>query len=388
MRPIAANDVAGGPMCAVRRLTLTDFRSFPSLRLETGAAAVALIGPNGAGKTNILEAISLLTPGRGLRGAKPGDIPRRDGPGGWAAAAEAEGPAGPARVGVGAEAGQESGARKVRIDGEAARGQAALAERLAAVWLTPQMDGLFVAGAEDRRRYLDRLASAADPAHIGRVASYRNAMRQRLTLLKDGQADARWLDALEAEMAARAVAIAAGRIETAFRLDRAAATGETVFPRAAVCVDGQVETWLEAGPALAAEDNLRARLAAERNRDAAAGQTASGPHRSELVVADRSSGLAAADGSTGEQKALLVSLTFAAARMLAASVGAAPLLLLDEIAAHFDPNRRRSLFDEALALGGQVWVTGADPGQLEALVGRADLRRVEHGRADSFDAKI
>lgn len=393
MRPVPANDVANveandrarGPDCAVTRLTLTDFRSYARLRLDTDAAAVVLVGPNGAGKTNILEAISLLTPGRGLRGGKPADFARQGGDGGWAAAAEVLGPAGRAAVGVGAEAGQEGATRKVQADGAPARGQAALAERFAAVWLTPQMDGLFLGGAEERRRYLDRLAAAFDPAHIGRVASYRNAMRQRLNLLKDGGGDPGWLGALEAEMAARAVAVAAGRADTAARLDRAAAAGVGAFPRAAIGVDGLVEAWLKEGPALRAEDRLRDRLAADRNRDAAAGGTDAGPHRSDMVVRDRASGLAAAQGSTGEQKALLVSLTFASARMLASAVGVAPALLLDEVAAHFDPVRRADLFREALALGGQVWITGADAGQLESLEGQADWRRVEAAAVTPFD---
>ncbi len=384
MYPAPANDAADRKGCAVARLTLTDFRSYDRLRLETQAAAVVLVGPNGAGKTNILEAISLLTPGRGLRGARLAEIARIGGDGGWAAAADVIGPLGQARVGVGAEAGQEGTARKVHADGQPARGQAALAERLAAVWLTPQMDGLFAGPADERRRYLDRLAATFDPAHIGRVASYRNAMRQRLVLLKEGRADPVWLDALEAEMAARAVAVAAARTETAQRLDRAAAEGVTVFPRAQVRVDGVVEEWLEAGPALEAEDRLRARLAAERGRDGAQGATGVGPHRSDMAVADRASGRAAEMGSTGEQKALLLSLTFAAARMLAGAAGVAPLLLLDEVAAHFDPARRASLFDEAVALGGQLWVTGADAAQLEGLVGRADWRRVEGARISAF----
>jgi DNA replication and repair protein RecF len=375
LRP--ANDPGRPVGCAVSRLTLTNFRGYADLRLETDAPAVVLVGSNGAGKTNLLEALSLLTPGRGMRGAKLLDIARRDGPGGWAAAANVFGPNGDAALGVGAEAGQDGATRKVHADGAPARGQAALAERFAAVWLTPQMDRLFMDGAEERRRYLDRLAATSDSAHIGRVSSYRNATRQRLTLLKEGQSDPTWLDALEAEMAARAVAVAAARMETARRLDLSAAEGVTAFPRAGVKVSGMVEDLLAEGPALYAEDRLRERLAADRRRDSEAGSTSVGAHRSDLVVVDRSSDLAAAEGSTGEQKALLVSLTFASARMLATAIGIAPVLLLDEVAAHFDPARRASLFDEALPLGGQVWVTGADAGQLNPLAGRADWRRVE-----------
>lgn len=348
--------------------------------METDAAAVVLSGPNGAGKTNVLEAISLLTPGRGLRGAKLADIGRKEAgsaPLRWAAAASVAGPQGESALGVGGDPNADGERRKVQVDGAPAKGQAALAERFAALWLTPQMDRLFIDGAEERRRYLDRLAATFDPAHIGRVSSYRNAMRQRLSLLKEGRADATWLDALEAEMAARAVAVAAARNETAQLLDAAAAEGIGAFPRASVQVEGTAERLLETGPALAAEDALRAKLAQDRGRDTQYGATATGPHRSDMVVADRARGLAAAEGSTGEQKALLVSLTFASARMLASAKGVAPALLLDEVAAHFDPIRRAALFDEALALGGQIWVTGADEDQLRPLKGRADWRHVE-----------
>ena len=362
------------------RLTLTNFRCYEGLRLETDAQAIALTGPNGAGKTNVLEAISLLTPGRGLRNAKITEIGRKSidvQPRRWAAAAVVNGPGGESALGVGCDPETHGERRKVQVDGAPARGQAALAERFSALWLTPQMDRLFIDGAEERRRYLDRLAATFDPAHIGRLSNYRNAMRQRLSLLKEGRADPTWLDALEAEMAARAVAIAAARNETALLLDTAAAEGVGAFPRASVIVDGTAERSLETGPALAAEDSLREKLAADRGRDAHLGTTATGPHRSDMVVADRARGLKAADGSTGEQKALLVSLTFASARMLATAKGAAPVLLLDEVAAHFDPARREALFDEALALGGQIWVTGADEDQLRPLKGRADWRHVE-----------
>lgn len=362
------------------RLTLTNFRCYEALRLETDAQAIALTGPNGAGKTNVLEAISLLTPGRGLRNAKTSEIGRKSidlQHRRWGAAAVVNGPLGESTLGVGCDPETHGERRKVQVDGTPARGQAALARRFSALWLTPQMDRLFIDGAEERRRYLDRLAATFDPAHIGRLSNYRNAMRQRLSLLKEGRADPTWLEALEGEMAARAVAIAAARNETTLLLDSAAAEGVGAFPRASVIVDGTAERLLGAGPALAAEDSLREKLAADRGRDAQHGTTATGPHRSDMVVADRVRGLKAADGSTGEQKALLVSLTFASARMLANAKGAAPVLLLDEVAAHFDPARRQALFDEAMALGGQIWVTGADEDQLRPLKGRADWRHVE-----------
>ena len=276
------------------RLTLTNFRCYEALRLETDAQAIVLTGPNGAGKTNVLEAISLLTPGRGLRNAKTIEIGRKSidvQPRRWGAAAVVSGPGGESTLGVGCDPETHGERRKVQVDGAPARGQAALAERFSALWLTPQMDQLFIDGAEERRRYLDRLAATFDPAHIGRVSNYRNAMRQRLSLLKEGRADPTWLDALEAEMAARAVAVAAARNETALLLDTAAAEGVGAFPRASVIVDGTAERLLETGPALAAEDVLREKLAADRGRDAQLGATATGPHRSDMVVADRARGL-------------------------------------------------------------------------------------------------
>ncbi len=372
----------------ISRLTLADFRCYEALRLETDARAIVLSGPNGAGKTNVLEAISLLAPGRGLRNAKATEIGRKSaGSAGrrWGAAAVVNGPHGESTLGVGCDPETNGERRKVQVDGAPAKGQAALAERFSALWLTPQMDRLFIDGAAERRRYLDRLAATFDSAHIGRVSNYRNAMRQRLSLLKEGRADAAWLDALEAEMAARAVAVAAARNETAQLLDAAAAEGVGAFPRASIVIDGLAERLLDTGPALAAEDALRAQLAEDRGRDAQLGATATGPHRSDMLVADRARGLNAADGSTGEQKALLVSLTFASARMLAAAKGMAPVLLLDEVAAHFDPARRAALFDEALALGGQVWVTGADDSQLSPLKGRADWRHVEDATVTGGD---
>ena len=379
MHTAPANDVSFPQGCAIERLTLTDFRSHASFRLETNAPEVVLVGPNGAGKTNVLEAISLLTPGRGMRGARSSEISRSGSAGGWAAAASVKGPLGDSHIGVGVDANQTNNARKVHVDGNLHRGQASLAERFSALWLTPQMDALFVGPSEERRRYLDRIAATSDPAHIGRVANYRNAMRQRLSLLKTGSADVVWIDALEAEMASRAVAVAAARIETAARLDAAAARGVTEFPRARITVKGITEDWLNQIPALEVEDRLRVLLKEERRRDSETGVTSSGPHRSDMVVMDRARELSAASGSTGEQKALLVSLTFASARMIKDATGCSPALLLDEVAAHFDPNRRRVLFDEALELGGQVWITGADKSQLRELTDRADWHCISQG---------
>jgi DNA replication and repair protein RecF len=250
--------------------------------------------------------------------------------------------------------------RLVRVDGVPARSQQELGEVLSMVWLTPQMDGLFRDGAAGRRRFLDRLVYGFDPAHAGRVGAYEQNLRERARLLKAGRADPAWLDALEEGMARHGVAIAAARRELVARLGQACAAGIGAFPVAGLALAGEVEDWLAEGAALAAEDRLRARLAAGRGGDAETGGAAVGPHRSDLVVRHLGRDQAAELCSTGEQKALLISIVLAHARLIGLHRGAAPLLLLDEVAAHLDAARRRALFDEILALGVQAWMTGTD----------------------------
>lgn len=367
-------------------LHLSDFRCYETARLDVGAQAVVLTGPNGAGKTNLLEAISLLAPGRGLRRARLGELSRRlpgeDEEAGrpWAVAAEVMTRDGPRAVGTGLEPnGDAAGAREkrlVKIDGAFARSQQALGEIVSAVWLTPQMDGLLRDGPGGRRRFLDRLVYAFDSAHAGRVAGYEHALRERARLLKAGRGDAAWVSALEETMAEKAVAICAARRALVARLNEACAAGHDAFPRAALALAGDLESWLDDMPALAAEERLRRQLAESRGRDAEAGGALHGPHRSDLAVRHLEKGQPAEFCSTGEQKALLVSIVLAHARLLALDHGAAPLLLLDEIAAHFDAKRRDALFDELVALGLQAWMTGTEAALFDGLAGRAQFFEV------------
>jgi len=368
------------PRLAVRRLALTQFRNYETLRLDLDGRPVVLTGANGAGKTNLLEAVSLLTPGRGLRNARLEDLPPHAAADGvWGIAAQVETPEGPVDLGTGVLAGETR--RQVRIDGKQARGQTVLAPYCAAVWLTPQMDRLFLDGAEERRRFLDRLVFGTDPAHAGRLTAYQNARRQRQRLLAEGRGDPGWLEALERTLAQRAVAIAAGRLDLARRLDRAAAAvDEGPFPTPRVAVIGDVEQWLAESPALAVEDRLAETWKRNRGEDAASGQTALGVHRSDMAVWYAGRDVPAAQCSTGEQKALLIGLILASARLTAAERGAQPLVLLDEIAAHLDPGRRAALYRRLLESGAQVWLTGTEPSLFEPLGESAQYVCVADGR--------
>ncbi len=387
--PVRGSEATAG--VAVTRLTVSAFRCYERAVVELdpdGPRLVVLTGPNGAGKTNLLEAISFLAPGRGLRGAKLAAVDRRVGgaadaaPAGasWAVAARLATPAGPVDLGTGRDPAiePESGRarRIVKIDGAVAGNQAALAEVAAISWLTPQMDRLFLDGAGERRRFLDRLVFCFDPAHAARVSAYEQSLRERMRLLRDGPADAAWLAALEEQAAAHGVAVAAARRDLVARLDAVAAAADGPFPRAAVALDGAVEGWLAERPALAVEDELRARLAQSRGRDADAGSAQWGPHRSDLAVSHRGRAMPAAECSTGEQKALLISLLLAHARLQADSRAGPPILLLDEVAAHLDAARRAALFDSLGALGAQAWLTGTDEGLFADLAGAAQFFRV------------
>ncbi len=371
----------------VTRLVLTDFRNYREARLTLGTASVVLTGPNGAGKTNLLEAVSFLAPGRGLRGAKLSEIDRRQRAAsggtsrGWAVAAVVATRRGTLRIGTGHDVGlQPTGERRiVRIDGEPARGQAVLGERLGVVWLTPSMDRLFLEGPSGRRRFLDRLVLGLDPAHASHVAAYEQALRERSRLLRDGPADSAWFAALEKVMAERGVAVAAARRDAVQQLDRVCAEAEGPFPRARLRLIGTVEDWLEAMPALAAEAKLASTLAANRQADAQAGGALIGPHRSDLAVALADKDIAAELASTGEQKALLISILLAHARLQRAVRGEPPLLLLDEIAAHLDASRRAALFDALLRLDSQTWLTGTDEALFAPLRCQAQFLSVHDG---------
>ena len=364
----------------VRRLTLANFRSYTQARCEIDGALVVLVGENGAGKTNVLEALSMFSAGRGLRRADLAECARHDGDGGYAVSIELASDDATTQLGHGLAA---DGERQFRIERAPVSSARAFADHLRVLWLTPAMDGLFAGPAGDRRRYLDRLALGVDADHGGRVSRLERALRNRNRLLEEGVADRRWLDAAELEIAALGVAVAAARRETVSRLQTIIAAGrEGPFPWAGIAIDGEVETRLAEAPALAVEEWFRDALAAARRRDAAAGRTLIGPQTSDLAVRHGPRDVAARDCSTGEQKALLMGLTLAHARLVAAMTGRAPLVLLDEVAAHFDPKRRAALYDELEKLGGQVWMTGADPALFETLKGRATMLSVTSGRIE------
>jgi DNA replication and repair protein RecF len=355
----------------IQRLSLTHFRNYPAATVTTQARVVALVGPNGAGKTNCLEAISLLSPGRGLRRATLDDFANKAGDGSWAVAAEVEGALGLATLGTGIAAsatGQAATTRQARIDREPVGSAAAFGDHLRMVWLTPAMDGLFLGPASERRRFLDRLVLAIDSHHSTRVSALERALRSRNRLLEQPGFDARWCDAIEREIAELAVAVAARRAETVTRLASAlAARAASAFPVAAIRLDGWLEEALQHEPAVALEDRYRARLRDNRPRDAAAGRTLDGPHLSDLDVVYAPKNMPARDASTGEQKALLIGLVLAHARLVAEMTGITPLLLLDEVVAHLDPGRRAALFAELDRLKAQVWMTGADPSAFAGL---------------------
>ncbi|GGJ26014.1 DNA replication/repair protein RecF [Neoroseomonas lacus] len=371
-------------MLRLTRLRLTDFRSWPALEAPLDAPIVAIAGENGAGKTNLLEAISLLGPGRGLRGARMGELGRRTegGQRPWAAAGRFTTPHGTFDIGTGSDPEGTSDRRVFRLDGLPVRTQADLADRIAVVWLTPQMDRLFQEGASGRRRFLDRLAWALEPTHAREVAAHDNAMSQRNRLLAGGRADPAWLAGLEDAMARHAVAATAARRSLATKLNRVMATGSATgaFPAARMDLLCPIATALADQPALAVEDALRAALAADRRRDAAAGGAARGAHRADMALTHLPKNQPAEMCSTGEQKALLISTVLAHAALIAEARGFAPLLLLDEVAAHLDSTRREALFAALATLPAQSFLTGTDAEVFRPLQGIARRFRATPGK--------
>src|SRR6516162_3380787 len=369
----------------IHRLRLTHFRNYRAASVETETDMVVLVGPNGAGKTNCLEAISFLSPGRGLRRATLEDVADNQGDGSWAVSAEVEGALGLATLGTGIEPPRgeaQATARRYRIDRESVSSATAFGDHLRMVWLTPAMDGLFLGAASERRRFFDRLVLAIDSEHSSRVSALERSLRSRNRLLEVRNFDDHWCDAIERETAALAVAVAATRGQTAMKLaamlrDRGQASA---FPSAAIALDGWMENALLNEPATAVEDRYREMLRQNRARDAAAGRTLDGPHLTDLQVIYAPKGMPARDASTGEQKALLIGLVLAHAALVAETTGIAPLLLLDEVVAHLDPNRRAALFAELQKLGAQVWLTGADPAAFTEIGASSEIFNVENGR--------
>ncbi len=371
----------------IERLLLTNFRNYAELTLDVGPGPIVLTGPNGAGKTNLLEAVSLLTAGQGLRRAPYAELTRVGSPA-WTVAGTVRTPSSAATIGTGFE-GQDAGVRsgrKVRVDGEGRPGSGSLTEELDVFWLTPAMDGLFTGPAGERRRFLDRLIPSFDPGYRTQLGQFERAMQHRNRLLADDvREDARFA-ALERIMAETGVAIAAARTAAVADLAATIAARREVaqaspFPWADLAIAGTLEADLAARPAVDVEDAYVAALRGSRERDRAAGRTLDGPHRSDLLVGHGPKTMPASVCSTGEQKALLIGLILAHADHLRRHRdGCAPILLLDEIAAHLDPLRRAALFDEIVAIGGQTWMTGTDAEGFSALAGRAQLHRVEDGR--------
>jgi DNA replication and repair protein RecF len=370
------------------RLTLTDFRSYAHADIAFDGRPAAIAGANGAGKTNLLEAISLIGPGRGLRRARLDELPRIGGAGGWAVSARLSDGEDERRFGVGAEADRPD-RRVCRIDGAGASGPGAFAAHLRFMWLTPAQDRLFMEGAAERRRFLDRMVLAHDPAHAQMSAAYEQAMRQRQRLLDEGARDDRWLGALERQMAEAGVAIASARCAMASRLAAADVAGESeAFPNADLALEGTLEGALAAQKPAELEDDFAGLLAEHRRRDADAGRALNGPHRSDLLVGHREKGRPARLCSTGEQKALLIGLVLASARALRQETtnSCAPLiLLLDEIAAHLDPDRRASLFAIIDELGFQTFMTGTDKELFTAWGARAQHFEAQDGALAETD---
>ena len=364
---------------SIRRLRLTDFRNYARLSMTFDERPVVLTGANGAGKTNLLEAISFLTPGRGLRRAKLA-LATRTGADGWAVNATVQGGDGDITLGTGLTRDADGQDRRmVRIDGETAAGPAALSDHLRAVWLTPQMDRLFLDGPAARRQFVDRLTLGLDAEH-GRVAArFEKAMRERTRLLTDGPRDDAWLAILEETMAGEGVAMAAARQDMVSRLEGALMAGIGPFPTAGIRLEGILERQLEAAPAVEVELAYRESLRRLRSVDGAAGRATQGPHLSDLAVTHRARGMPADQCSTGEQKALLIAMVLASVRLQTALRGTAPLVLLDEIVAHLDESRRAALLDELIFLGAQAWMTGTDAAMFAPLGRRAQFFTVAEG---------
>lgn len=367
-------------MAFIKTLNLTHFRCYDTTKLDhLSSGLIVLHGANGAGKTNILEAISLLTPGRGIRGARVNEIQQNTIDTPWAISATLTHAYGETKIGTGRDPHKDN-KRIIRINGENARGQNALAEHLSCIWLTPQMDRLFLDSSRERRKFLDRMIYNFDPAHAGRITRYENTMRQRSKLLTDKNtpADPAWVTGLEKQMAETGVAIAAARLDFVERLSQAAKQHQTPhFPYSHLNAKGTVEELLGRAPALEVEDLYLYQLQQSRAKDAITGGAATGPHKSDLAVTYADKNMAADQCSTGEQKALLIGIILAHAHLIEAERGHPPILLLDEVAAHLDESRRAALYTILQDLNAQTWLTGTDKSLFNAIENTAQFFEIK-----------
>jgi DNA replication and repair protein RecF len=371
-------------MSFIQELKLTDFRCYESLVLsDLSPGGVILYGRNGAGKTNLLEAVSFLSPGRGLRNAKLNEVQRIGSRSNdfWAISARLHSDFGDIQVGTGADQ-RVRNRRAVRVNGASAKSQSVLSEYLACIWLTPQMDRLFIEGASYRRRFLDRLILSFDIAHTGRLTRYENAMRQRSKLLQSKEnVESSWLDALESSMAETGVSISAARLLFLEKLqtmcDKAASS---VFPKAIIDISGAIEELLKKAPAVEVEELFKYQLLNGREQDSLMGGAVTGPHKSDLLTWFSDKNMKAELSSTGEQKALLISIILAYSRLISLERGAPPILLLDEVAAHLDENRRENLYELLFSLGGQVWMTGTDKSLFSSIIQKSSVFELEDSK--------
>ncbi|MAV88347.1 MAG: DNA replication/repair protein RecF [Rhodospirillaceae bacterium] len=362
----------------ISSLTLSNFRSYKFKRFEIDSNLVVLTGLNGAGKTNLLEALSFLVPGKGLRRAPLSEILHKssqckDKISNWAVAAKLKIGKNMMDVGTGCQFpdydnnNQKNIKRVIKINGNMVKSQSELGEYVSAQWLTPQMDRLFAEGASGRRRFIDQITYALDPSHIGPVSAYEHSIRSRNKLLRNNCNNSEWLDSIEASISRHGVAVTVQRLQTVERLRKFCSIGNGIFPGSLIELNGQVERWLEKEPALAVEEKIRIELKASRESDSIIGHTSFGPHKSDLMVYHTKNKMEAKLCSTGEQKSLLISLVIAAVILQTQERGYAPFLLLDEITAHLDQDRRTSLFDLIVDLGVQAWITGTDPETFSSL---------------------
>lgn len=376
---------------AFNRLDLTNFRNYQNLRFELaekGSPLVVLTGENGAGKTNLLEALSYLGPGRGLRGARLNDVTTKAAKGGWAVSGKLARASGPCQIGCGIEIaeGQEFGpgrARRIVVcDGQKLSGASALAPLLTIIWLTPRMDRLFQDGASERRRFFDQLVTGLYPDHASQISAFEKAMRERIRLLVDDRhgGDEAWLSALERRMAEHGIALAAGRLEVlALIRSHLSFASDTHFPLPDIGLEGEVEEMVSSLSALEAEEAFAKMLQGNRRTDQKAGRTLRGPHKTDLLALHPDKGLVAGLCSTGEQKAILIGILLAAVRLQVTVKERPPVVLLDEVIAHLDEERRKALFKELIALGVQTWMTGTDPKLFQPLKGKAQFFSVKDG---------